>query len=139
MANSIRDVMTSDVECIKEDDTVQQAAQRLKELKVGSAPICGNDDRLQGMITDRDIAIKVVAAGKDPASVKVSELAEGKPITIAADASVDDAIASMAENQIRRLPVIEDQRLVGIVSQADLARQADVSKVGGMVESISEA
>jgi CBS domain-containing protein len=131
--------MSSPAECIGESETVLDAAKKLADLNVGSTPICGDDDRLKGMVTDRDIVIKVIAQGKDPSEVKVSELAEGKPVTIGADDSIEDALDLMSEHKIRRLPVIEDQKLVGIVSQADIATELPEEKVGDLVESISAA
>ena len=111
----------------------------MRDLGVGALPICGPDDRLAGMITDRDITIRVVAEGRDPSTVKVSELAEGKPATIGADDSVEEALATMAKHGVRRLPVIDGQRLVGIVSQADVARNLPEDKVGDLVDAISSA
>ena len=139
MANTARDIMTEGCECAGENDTVADAAKKLKELGVGSMPICGEDDRLKGMITDRDIVTKVIAVGRDATSVKVGELGEGKPVTIGADDSVADAIKTMTEHQVRRLPVIDDQKLIGIVSQADIAKNADEEEVGQLVEAISQS
>ena len=139
MGKTARDVMTGDVECIGENDTVADAAKRLAELNVGAMPICGEDNRLKGMLTDRDIVVKVVAQGKDPSTTKAGELGEGKPVTIGADDSVEEALRTMAEHQVRRLPVIDGHELVGIVSQADLARNIDEEKVGDLVEAISAA
>jgi CBS domain-containing protein len=103
-------------------------------------PICGEDDRLKGMITDRDIVVKVLAEDRDPASVKAGELGvgDGKTITIGADDPIEDALRTMSEYQVRRLPVIDGQRLVGMVSQADIARNIDEEKVGDLVEAISQ-
>ena len=137
MGKTARDVMTGDVECIGENDSVADAAKRLAELNVGAMPICGEDNRLKGMLTDRDIAVKVVARGKDPNTTKAGELGEGKPVTIGADDSVDEALRTMSEHQVRRLPVIDGHELIGIVSQADLARNIDEEKVGDLVEAIS--
>ncbi len=138
MAENVKDVMTADCECCGEDDSIQDVAKKLAELNVGAMPICGNDDKLKGMITDRDIALKVVAEGQDPSQVKASDLAQGPPVTIDSEAATDEALKTMADSQIRRLPVLDaDKRLVGIVSQADVARKVDETKVGGMVESIS--
>lgn len=139
MATKAKDVMTSPCECVGETETVAAAAKKLKQLDVGSMPICGEDDRLKGMLTDRDIVIKVIAEGKDPEQVTAGELGEGKPVTIGADDSAEQALAVMAEHQVRRLPVIDDQNLAGIVSQADLARAVDEKKVGETVEAISES
>jgi CBS domain-containing protein len=140
MGKTARDVMTSPAECAGENDTIADAAKRLAQLDVGSMPICGEDDRLKGMITDRDIVVKVIAQGGDPSQTKVSELAQGKPVTVGADNSVEDALDVMAEHKIRRLPVIDDQKkLVGIVSQADIATHLPEKKVGDLVEAISAA
>ncbi len=134
-----RDIMTPNVECASSDDTVVDAARKLRDLGVGALPICGPDDRLAGMITDRDITVRVVAEGRDPSTVKVSELAEGKPATVGADDSVEEALATMSKHGVRRLPVIDGQRLVGIVSQADVARNLPEDKVGDLVDAISSA
>jgi CBS domain-containing protein len=137
MAKKARDVMTPDAQCIGEKDSVLDAARRLAELDVGAMPICGEDDRLKGMLTDRDIVVKVLAQGKDPSSTTAGELGEGKPVTIGADDSVDEALKTMTQHRVRRLPVIDGHDLVGIVSQADLAREVDEEKVGELVEAIS--
>ena len=137
MAKTARDVMTRGAECIDENDTVLDAAKRLAELNVGAMPICGSDNRLKGMLSDRDIVVKVLAQGKDPGSTKAGELGEGKPITIGADDSVEEALHTMADHQVRRLPVIDGHDLIGIVSQADLAKNVDEEKVGELVEAIS--
>jgi CBS domain-containing protein len=139
MAKTAREVMTGGAECIGEQVTVLEAAKRLAELDVGAMPICGSDNRLKGMLTDRDIVIKVLAQGKDPASTKAGELGEGKPVTIGADDPVDEALHTMAEHRVRRLPVIDGHDLIGIVSQADLARNIDEERVGDLVEAISAA
>ena len=134
-----RDIMSDDCTCIGENDSVLDAAKRLAQLDVGSMPICGEDDRLKGMLTDRDIVVKALARGKDPASTKAGELGvgDGKTITIGADDSVEEALETMSKHQVRRLPVIDGHDLVGIVSQADIARNWDEEKVGELVEAIS--
>jgi CBS domain-containing protein len=139
MAKTARDVMSGGVECVGENDSVLDAAKRLAELDVGSMPICGEDDRLKGMLTDRDVVVKVLAQGKDPADVTAGDLGEGKPVTIGADDSVDEALRTMAQHRVRRLPVIDGHDLVGIVSIADLATDIDEEKVGDLVEAISAA
>jgi CBS domain-containing protein len=139
MAKKARDIMTPDAQCVGENDTVLDAAKRLAELGVGAMPICGEDDRLKGMLTDRDIVVKVLAQGKDPASTTAGELGEGKPVTIGADDSATEALRTMAEHQVRRLPVIDGHDLVGMVSQADVARNLDEDDVGELVEAISKA
>ena len=136
-----RDVMSADCTCIGENDSVLDAAKRLAQLEVGSLPICGEDDRLKGMLTDRDIVVKVLANGKDPASVKAGELGQGdgKTVTIGADDSIDDALRTMIDHKVRRLPVIDGRELVGIISQADVATNIDEQRVGDLVEAISAA
>jgi CBS domain-containing protein len=137
MSKTAREVMTGGVECVGEKDTVLEAAKKLADLDVGSMPICGEDNRLKGMLTDRDIVVKVLAAGKDPGSTTAGQLGEGKPVTIGADDSVEEALHTMTQHKVRRLPVIDGHDLVGIVSQADLATNIDEEKVGDLVEAIS--
>ena len=139
MGKTARDVMTGGADCVNENDTIADAAKRLAELDVGAMPICGEDNRLKGMLTDRDIVVKVIAQGKDVNSTKAGELGEGKPVTIGADDSIDEALHTMAEHKVRRLPVIDGHDLIGIVSQADLAKNVDEEKVGDLVEAISAA
>jgi CBS domain-containing protein len=137
MAKKARDIMSGGVECVGEKDTILDAAKRLAELNVGAMPICGEDDRLKGMLTDRDIVVKVLAQGKDPGSVTAGELGEGKPVTIGADDSIEETLETMKSHDVRRLPVIDGHDLVGIVSQADVARNLEPEKVGDLVEAIS--
>ena len=139
MAKTARDVMTGGADCAGENDTIADAAKRMVELDVGALPICGEDNRLKGMLTDRDIAVKVVAEGKDPSATKVGEFAQGKPVTIGADDPIDEALKTMTEHKVRRLPVIDGHDLIGVVSQADLAQNLEDDKVGDLVESISAA
>jgi CBS domain-containing protein len=140
MAKKARDIMSPDCTCIGENDSLLDAAKRLAELDVGALPICGEDDRLKGMLTDRDIVVKALAQGKDPASTKAGELGvgDGKTVTIGADDSIEEALHTMSDHQVRRLPVIDGHRLVGIISQADIARNYDEEKVGDLVEAISQ-
>ncbi|GER22400.1 signal transduction protein [Zafaria cholistanensis] len=134
-----REIMTAGAECIGENDTLEQAARKMKDLDVGSLPICGEDNRLKGMVTDRDIVIKCLAEGRDPREVRAGELGEGKPVTIGADDSVEEAIRTMTEHQVRRLPVIDGHDLVGMLTQADIARTIPEDRVGELVELISSA
>jgi CBS domain-containing protein len=139
MAKTARDVMTSGAECIGENESIIDAAKKMADLGVGALPICGEDNRLKGMVTDRDIAIKVLAQDKDPADTKAGELGEGKPVTIGADDSVEETLRTMTDKKVRRLPVIDGHDLVGIVSQGDLATEIDEEQVGELVEAISAA
>jgi CBS domain-containing protein len=140
MAKTARDIMTPDCNCIGETDTVLDAAERLAELDIGAMPICGEDNRLKGMLTDRDIVVKVIAQGKNPASTPVSELAtQDEVVTIGADDPVDEVLRTMTDHKVRRLPVIDGHECVGIVSQADVATNLDEAQVGDLVEAISAA
>ena len=140
MAQTARDIMSTNVESIDEAATVLDAAKKMKELDVGALPICGDDDRLKGLITDRDIVVAVLAAGKDPASTKASEIGvgDGKTVTIGADDSLEEALETMKREQVRRLPVIDGQKMVGIIAQADIARQGSDAATGDTVQAISE-
>jgi CBS domain-containing protein len=137
MSKKARDVMTPDCKCVSENDSILDVAKQLSENDVGSMPICGEDDRLKGMITDRDIVVKVLAQGKDPSSTSAGDLAQGKPVTIGADDSIEEALDVMSEHKVRRLPVIDGHDLVGIIAQADIATELPEEKVGDLVEAIS--
>ncbi len=137
MPTTARDIMTGSVECIGEKDTLQQAAVKMRDLDVGSLPICGEDGRLKGMLTDRDIVVRCLADGGDPTTVTAGDLAQGKPVTIGADDTVEEAIRTMQDHQVRRLPVIDGHDLVGVISQADIARNYPEDRVGDLVELIS--
>ena len=139
MPKTAREIMSGSPECVGENETVLDAARKLAQLDVGALPICGEDNRLKGMLTDRDIVVKVLAEGRDPASTPAGELGEGKPVTIGADDSITETIQTMADHQVRRLPVIDGHELVGIVSQADVALNVDEDDVGRLVETISKS
>jgi CBS domain-containing protein len=132
-----REIMTGGAECAGENDTLVDAAKKMRDLDVGSLPICGEDNRLKGIITDRDIVVKCIAEGGDPKTAKVGELAQGKPVTIGADDDIDEACKTMVDHQLRRLPVIDGHDLIGMVSQADLAKALPADKVGELVSAIS--
>lgn len=134
-----REIMTGGAECAAATDSLVDAAQKMRDLAVGALPICGEDNRLQGMITDRDIVVSCIADGGDPSTVKVSELAEGKPVTIGADDSVEEALRTMTQHGVRRLPVIDGHDLVGMLTQADVAKNLPEDAVGDLVEAISSA
>ncbi len=136
MMTTARDIMHAGAECIGEHATLAQAARRMRDLDVGALPVCGDDDRLHGIITDRDIVIKCVAAGGDPATVTAGDLTQGKPFTIDAGASAGQVLRMMEERRIRRLPVIDNHRLVGMISEADLARHLPEQSIAEFVEAI---
>ncbi|MFI6034968.1 CBS domain-containing protein [Streptomyces sp. NPDC051315] len=134
-----RDIMHPGAACIQENETLEAAARRMKELDVGALPICGPDDRLHGIITDRDIVVKCLARGKDPRTMTAGQLEQGKPVTIDAAADAGQVLHAMEEHRIRRLPVIDDHRLVGMISEADLARHLPEGQVGHFVEVVCAA
>lgn len=132
-----RDVMTADVEILGVDDTARTAAERMARSDIGALPVCGEDRRLVGVVTDRDIVLEVVARGQDPDSVQVGTLAQGEAVTIGADDSLDEARRTMAEHQVKRLPVIDGRQLVGIVSLADVAQTGEDAQTGDTVQDIT--
>jgi len=138
MGQSIKDVMTSDPCTIDAGKSVAYAAKMMRDEDVGVAPIV-ESDKLIGMLTDRDIAIRVVAEAKDPELVTVREVASKQVVTIDPQQDLDEALRIMAKHQVRRLPVVEeDGRLVGVVAQADVAREGNDTQTGELVKEISQ-
>ena len=137
MTTSVRDAMTNNPQSVDASTPVVEAAKLLKQLDVGSLPTI-DDGRLVGMVTDRDIVLRVVAGGKDGASTTVGEIASTDRVTVDPEQKLDEALRLMAQHQVRRLPVVEeDGRLVGILAQADVAHEGEDSKTGQLVERIS--
>lgn len=137
MMTRAREIMTPDPTCVRSSQTIRDAAQLMADKGVGALPICGEDNRLKGMVTDRDIVVKVLAEGNDPRSITAGELAQGEAVTIGADDEANDIMKTMAEHKVRRLPVIDGHDLVGIVSLADVARALPEPQVGDLVEALS--
>ncbi len=134
----IRDLMTVLPRTVKLGDSIVDAAKVMRGEDAGIAPIV-EGDRLVGVVTDRDIAVRVVAAGRDPLETKVEEIASPALVTVDPDEDLDEALRLMAEHQVRRLPVVEeDGKLVGIVAEADVARHARESRTDEVVEQISQ-
>ena len=137
-ARTVREAMHEGCECIGESQTLLDAAKRMQELDVGVLPICGDDDRLKGMLTDRDIVVKALAQGRDPATTMCGDFAQGTVHWIAADASLDEALSMMREHAVKRLCVMnDDKRLSGILTEADVATHAPEGKTAGLVEAIA--
>jgi CBS domain-containing protein len=132
-----RDIMHTGAECIGKSQTLQHAARQMRDLDVGALPICGDDGRLLGIVTDRDIVVKCIASGVDPGTVTADQMTQADPVAIGPAADVDEVLQLMQENQIRRLPVIDKQRVVGMISEADLARNLPEQAVGQFVEAIT--
>jgi CBS domain-containing protein len=129
--------MTADPRSVGLDTGVVEAARILRDEDVGSLPVV-RDGRVIGMVTDRDLAVRVVAEGRDPGSARVADVVSGDPVTVRAEQELDEALRLMARHQVRRLPVVEDgDRLVGILAQADVALTGDDERAGEVVEEIS--
>jgi CBS domain-containing protein len=132
-----KDIMHAGATCVGQGQSLVEAARLMRDLDVGALPICGDDDRLHGIITDRDIVLKCVAEGNDPARMTAEDLAQGKPACVDADADISDVLRLMEEHRIRRVPVVSELRLVGMISEADVARNLSESRIGHFVEMIT--
>jgi CBS domain-containing protein len=139
MATKARDVMTEAPEYLKEDTPVREAAERMASEDAGALPVCDTGGHLIGMVTDRDIVVKVIAKGDDAGSASVGDLTgdQSEVVTIGADDSIEEALKTMADHQVRRVPVIDGDKMIGIVAQADLARACPPEKAGELLEAIS--
>jgi CBS domain-containing protein len=137
MAQKVKDVMHAGAETVRPGDSVKRAASLMQAADVGPLPVC-DGDRLVGIITDRDITVRTVAAGRDPATTPVRDAMTATIIAVRADQDVDDAIDLMREHAIRRLPVVDDGRLVGMVALADLARKTDERRQSAALEGVSQ-
>jgi CBS domain-containing protein len=137
MSKSVRDAMTENPRSIAASASVVEAARLMREAHVGSLPIT-DDETLVGMITDRDITTRVVAEAADPSTTSVEDVYSRDLISVEPDQDLEDALQLMARHQVRRLPVVENKRLVGIVAQADIAFAESEKKTGQLVEAISE-
>lgn len=129
--------MTESPVCIDEADSVLSAASRMEDLDVGALPICGEDHKLHGMLTDRDIVVKVLAKRLNPAKINAGQLAQGTPVIVHADDDVKTVLAAMKEHRVRRLPVIDHGQLVGMIAAADVARVLDHQQSGELLEALS--
>jgi CBS domain-containing protein len=136
MGQSIKEVMTSDVRACEPSASVSDAAKLMAREDVGPIPVV-EEGRLVGIVTDRDLVVRVLAEGRDPQSTTVGEIASRDVVTISPDEDLDRALELLAQHQVRRLPVVEGDRLVGIVAQADVARTGKDRETGEVVEQIS--
>ena len=137
--SSARDVMHLGAQCVNEEETLAEAAIMMRDLGVGALPICGPDDRLHGIITDRDIVVRCVAEGGDPDLTTAGELARSALVWVDADDDADEVIRVMSESKVRRVPVLADSRLVGMISEADIATHLDERQIRRFTESIYSA
>ncbi|MEV5484230.1 MULTISPECIES: CBS domain-containing protein [Streptomyces] len=134
---SAREIMTPGVECIGLEESVVLAAKKMAELGVGALPICGGDNKLRGMLTDRDIVLKVLAREREPAATKAGELAQGEVVAIDVDDDTHHILRTMTAHKVRRLPVIDGNDLVGMVALADVARDLPDAQVGDLLAALS--
>jgi HSP20 family molecular chaperone IbpA/CBS domain-containing protein len=131
--------MTRDVECVKPDDTVKIVADRMKKLDIGSFPVCDDQRKVVGMITDRDLAIRVLAEGRDVSGTKVRDVMSGNVVTCREDETIEDAERKMKEHKIRRIPVVDAQgRLAGYFSIGKIARQASPGEQSEVLRKVTE-
>lgn len=128
--STARDVMHTGAECIDENETLASAAEMMRDMHVGALPICGADNRLHGIITDRDIVVRCVAEGLDPMAVTARDMAQGTPIWVDVEDDAEEVLRVMTASGVRRVPVMEHQQLVGMISEADLAVHLDDHQVG---------
>ena len=135
---TVRDAMTASPTAIAGDKSVVEAARAMTTENVGSLPVV-DEQKLVGIVTDRDLVTHVLAKDLDPHKVPVADVATQDPVSVSPDESLDTALQRMADEQVRRLPVVEDGRLVGILAQADVSRTAQPESTGRMVEKISES
>ena len=139
MGPKVHEVMTDRPRCVTPETSVAEAAQLMKSDDIGSLPIL-DGEQLAGVVTDRDIVIRAIAEGKDPRGMPVREIATRELFKVNADEDLSTALQLMAAQQVRRLPVVDDDgRLVGILAQADVAVEAKEKAVGEMVEEISKS
>jgi CBS domain-containing protein len=139
-AATVRDAMHEGCECIGENQSLLDAAKRMEQLDIGAMPICGEDDRLKGMITDRDIVVKALAHGMDPATTRAGEFAQERLVFVRADDPMDRALSLMQEHKVKRLPVLdENKRLCGMITEANIATHMPQDRTGEMVGAIAAA
>jgi CBS domain-containing protein len=137
MAKSVRDTMTTQPATVERSRPVAEAARIMRDQNVGSLPVV-EEGRLMGVITDRDIVIRLVAEGRDLESTTVGDAYTDQPVTVEPDQDLDDALTLMARYQVRRLPVTEGDRLIGMLAQADVALEEKEKTTGEVVQAISE-
>ena len=136
MGKSVKDAMTAEVKTAGPSQSLTDVARLMKQEDVGSVPVV-DGERLIGVVTDRDIVVRGIADGSDPHAIKAGDIASRDVVTVRPDDDLDQALRLMAQHQVRRLPVVDDGHLVGVVAQADVAQEAKEKDVGHVVEEIS--
>lgn len=139
MINTARDIMTIKPRTVTPSTGLPETARLMRDLDVGMLPICDDSGTLLGVVTDRDLVIRCIAEDLDPRATTVEALATGAPVTVTADAPVDDVLNTMADHQLRRLLVVENGALVGIISEADIAREGNTEEVADTVQAVTSS
>jgi CBS domain-containing protein len=134
-----REIMHLGAECLRPDETLAAAAVKMRDMHVGALPICDTDDRLQGIITDRDIVVRGLAEGLDPYMMTAQEMMRGAPISVDAGSDIAVVLRAMEEHKIRRLPVVDNQRIVGMISEADVATHLGENEVSQFASAVYSA
>jgi CBS domain-containing protein len=137
MATTARDIMTPNVNCVGESESLIDAARKMRDLNVGVLRVYGNNDRLTGLMTDRDIVICCVDDGRDPTTTSTGALCDDAPVSIGADDPIEDVLSSMGEYPVRRLPVMDDGHLIGNISESDIAHHAPDKDVADSVQAVT--
>ncbi|HEY3010371.1 MAG TPA: CBS domain-containing protein [Micromonosporaceae bacterium] len=137
--STAREIMHMGAECVRPDETLAATAAKMRDLHVGALPISDGDDQLYGIVTDRDIVVRGLAEGLDPRTTTAQDLARGVPISVDAGSDVGDVLRTMEEYKIRRLPVMDNSRLVGMISEADVATHLGEDQVSEFVAAVYSA
>lgn len=132
-----REIMSGGAVCVRTDQSAADAARIMAENKVGVLPLCGPDNKVKGVVTDRDLAVKVVAKGRDAGTFPAGDLNQAEAVTIGADDDAEEVLSTMTRNGVRRTPVIDNDSLVGMISLADVSRTLPHPRVGELVEALS--
>lgn len=132
-----REIMTGGAVCVRTDQSAADAARIMAEQQVGALPLCGPDDKVKGVVTDRDLVVKVVSRGRDAGTFPAGDLNQDEAVTVGADDDTEDVLTTMTRHRVRRTPVIDRDALVGMVSMADVGRTLPHPRVGELVEALS--
>ncbi len=134
-----REIMHAQVHSIRHDETLAAAATKMRDAHVGALPVVSADDEVQGIITDRDIVVRGLAEGNDPETTTTATLVHYPPVSVEASSDITDVLTTMEQNKVRRVMVVDNRKLVGIISEASLATGLAPGEVAGFAASIYSA